>query len=73
MEVVQLAPRRAVKLGRHRVCKCTIVDASPAQLSKLRSMAQNELVALAPLEKHGLILVPYVASGQVRLVAFCLF
>ncbi len=72
MEVVQLAPRRAVKLGRHRVCKCTIVDASPAQLSKLRSMAQNELVALAPLEKHGLVLVPYVASGQVRLVAFCL-
>ncbi|GFR50903.1 hypothetical protein Agub_g13200 [Astrephomene gubernaculifera] len=73
LEVAQLAPRRAVKLGRHRVCKCTFVEASAAQLSKLKSMAQNELVALAPLEKHGLILVPYLDNaGSVRLVCFCL-
>ncbi|GLC47310.1 Charged multivesicular body protein 4C [Pleodorina starrii] len=73
LEVVQLAPRRGVKLGRHRVCKCTIVEASVAQLAKLKSMAQNELVALAPLESHGLILVPYLDNaGNVRLVCFCL-
>lgn len=73
LEVVQLAPRRGVKLGRHRVCKCTIVEASVAQLVKLKSMAQNELVALAPLENHGLILVPYLDNtGGVRLVCFCL-
>ncbi|PNH01738.1 Vacuolar protein sorting-associated protein 32 1 [Tetrabaena socialis] len=73
LEVAQLAPRRAVKLGRHRVCKCTILEASAAQLTKLKSMAQNELVALAPLESHGLILVPYVDNaGCVRMVCFCL-
>ncbi|KXZ44908.1 hypothetical protein GPECTOR_61g861 [Gonium pectorale] len=73
MEVSQLAPRRGVKLGRHRVCKCTLLDATPAQLTKLKSMAQNELVALAPLERHGLILVPYLDNaGGVRMVCFCL-
>ncbi|KAG2492416.1 hypothetical protein HYH03_009359 [Edaphochlamys debaryana] len=73
MEVAQLAPRKAVKLGRHRVAKVSIVEASAPQLAKLKSMAQNELVALAPLENHGLILVPYLDNaGGVRLVAFCL-
>ncbi|GIL88154.1 hypothetical protein Vretimale_14070 [Volvox reticuliferus] len=73
LEVVQLAPRRGVKLGRHRVCKCTIVEPSAAQLTKLKSMAQKELVALVPLESHGLIIVPYLDNaGSVRMVCFCL-
>jgi hypothetical protein len=73
MEVSQLAPRRGVKVRRHRVCKCTLLDPSASQLVKLRSMAQNELVALAPLQRHGLILVPYLDNqGAVKLVCFCL-
>ncbi|PNW82523.1 hypothetical protein CHLRE_06g282300v5 [Chlamydomonas reinhardtii] len=73
LEISQLVPRRAVKLGRHRVCKVSITEASSSQTAKLKSMAQNELVAVAPLENHGLIFVPYVDNhGGVRLVCFCL-
>lgn len=71
LEVTQIAPRKGIKLGQHYVCRCTLPELSRSQTSKLKALAQHELVMVAPLHDNGLILVPYTDSaGGLKLVAF---
>lgn len=72
LEVTHIAPRRGIKLGEHSICRCTLPTAlSRSQTAKLKQLASHELVLVAPLEEHGLILVPYTNNtGELRMVAF---
>lgn len=73
LEVAHLAPRRSVGLGQYQVCKSSLLEASRSQMSKLRSMAQKELVAVVALEDNGLLVVPYFDSAHnVKVVCFLL-
>lgn len=73
LQVAHLAPRRSVGLGQYQVCKCSLLEASRSQMSKLRSMAQKELVAVVALEDNGLLVVPYFDSTHnVKVVCFLL-
>lgn len=68
----ELAHRRAVPLGRHVVCRCTLLaTTTQRQLAALAAMAQAQLVAVAPLQLCELVLVPYFDShARVRVVGF---
>lgn len=77
----ELAPRAAVPLGRHAVCRTALLpaSASPAappaaagrQAAALSAMAAAGLVARVPLQLCELIVVPYLDSaGATRAVSF---
>lgn len=73
LAVAHIVQRRGIMLGLHHVCRTTIIDATDSQQSKLRSLAQHELVAVAPLDNSCLILVPYLDScSSLRAVSFLL-
>jgi hypothetical protein len=60
-----LAQRRGVMLGQHVAVRTSVRRANTRQLSRLRSMAQHELVAVAQLDPttapgQHLLLVPYL-------------
>lgn len=70
--VSDLAPRRAVPLGRHAVCRCALPPGgAPAQLAALGALSRARLVAVAPLARCDVVVVPYLdGAGRVRVVAF---
>lgn len=71
--VSNLTQRKNVLLGKHHVCRCSIRTASENQLSKLRCLAQYELVAVVLLRRGCFILVPYFDNqGVLRVVGFLL-
>jgi hypothetical protein len=68
----ELAHRRAVPLGRHVVCRSTLLAGTSArQLAALGAMASAQLVAVAPLQLCELVVVPYFDNrNSVRVVCF---
>ncbi len=58
-----------------QVCRTSIKKTNMRQMSRLRSMAQHELVAVAALPCAHVIIVPYMGgpnNAEVRLVSFAL-
>ena len=55
-------PRSSVKMGSHHVCKTSYQRAGAEEIARLRTLAERELVAVAPLSgggsKGALVLVP---------------
>ncbi|KAI8472772.1 MAG: hypothetical protein J3K34DRAFT_457653 [Monoraphidium minutum] len=73
LTAVSLAPRRAVPLGRHVVCRTALAHAGPAAAAAaaLAAMAAAELVAVAPLAAGEMVVVPYHdGAGALRVVCF---
>lgn len=72
LQATRIAPRRGVPLGRHVVCRCALLGAtSQRQAAALASMAAAALVAVVPLRRRELVMVPYLdGQARVRMVAF---
>ncbi|KAI8475539.1 MAG: hypothetical protein J3K34DRAFT_404500 [Monoraphidium minutum] len=72
LAAAELAPRRAVPLGRHVVCRCApLAGGAPRQAAALSALAAAERVAVVPLEGCKLVIVPYQdGGGRTRVVAF---
>lgn len=72
--VSKLVPRRGIQLGDHLVCRCSIADASKAQVGQLELLAKREIVVVARISGgKSMVLVPYQdKTGCLKLVSFIL-
>ncbi len=67
LHVTDVRPRRGIVTWGLRTCQTSITACNEAML---RRMAEFEQVALAQIGDCGVILVPYLKSGQITAVSF---